>query len=108
LLKHANPALRIALKVLIRTEMRCGCEFGKLTAAHVRDHGDKLEITFKPAESKNRKKRIVRVADADTVAMIRKAMKDHPQGAIFRSNSGNAWVTRQMSLGFRRTLARAK
>jgi integrase len=108
LLKHSSPALRIALKVLLRTGMRCGCEFGKLTASHVTDHGDKIEIQFKPAESKNRKKRTVRISDPEILAMIRKAMKEHPQGAIFRSNSGKPWVTRQMSLCFRRTKARAE
>src|SRR5262249_14166652 len=48
LLNEANEAFAIAIKVCIRTGSRPGCEFGKLTARHVTDHGDKMEWRFGP------------------------------------------------------------
>jgi integrase len=108
LLKSAKGQLRIALRVLIRTGMRPGCEFAKLTAAHVVDLGDKLELRFKPTESKNRKERIVRVSDPEIVDIIRRKVADHKQGPIFRNRNSRPWIVRCLSLSFRRALARAE
>lgn len=58
LLAAANPALATAIKVCIRTGARPGCEFARLTARHVEDHGERMEWTFQPSESKTNIRRI--------------------------------------------------
>ncbi len=99
----AGSAFGLALKVCIRTGARFGCEFAALSDRHVRDHGDRMEWVFKPAESKTKRQRIVRIADPEIVQLVRERMG---HGAIFRNKNGEPWTRRMLSQNFRR--ARAK
>jgi site-specific recombinase XerD len=101
LLKTGGYALRIAIRVLIRTGMRPQ-EFSQLTAAHVRDLGDKMELRFKAIEVKTRKDRIVRVADRDILEAIRKQIKEHKRGPLFRNKVGKPWIVKSLSRCFTR------
>lgn len=103
-----SPSFAIALQVCIRTGARFGCEFANLTAEHIRDHGDRLELVFKADESKTKKQRIVRIMDADTIARIRAQMQEHRSGPIFRSKSGEPWTRAMLSQNFRRAKAKLK
>jgi integrase len=108
LLGKCKPALRLALRILIRTGMRPGCEFGKATAAHVRDYGDRLEIRFAKGEGKTKNKpRTIRIADAEMMQIIRKAVAEHRSGPIFRNSAGKPWRQATLSEGFRRAKVRA-
>jgi site-specific recombinase XerD len=78
LLKAANRALRIAIKVCIRTGARYYSEFCKLTRQHVKDHGDRMEWVFQPHESKTRKLRTIRIADPEILGIVREEMKTNP------------------------------
>ena len=108
ILKAACPALRDALKVLIRTGMRPGCEFAKLTAARVTDHGDRMELQFDADEAKNNRERIVLIKEAWLIEDIRKRVKRFPSGPLYRNTSGEEWIVNSMSRAFRRALDRAK
>jgi integrase len=108
LLGKSCPALRLALRILIRTGMRPGCEFAKVTAAHVRDLGDRVEIRFAKGEGKTKNKpRTIRIADAEMVQIVRKAVAEHRSGPIFRNSFGKPWNDKTLSEGFRRARARA-
>ena len=65
MLKYANRALRIAIKVCIRTGARYFSEFCKLTRRHVKDHGDRMEWVFQPQESKTKRLRTIRITDPE-------------------------------------------
>jgi integrase len=108
LLGKCCRALRQSLRVLIRTGMRPGCEFAKVTAAHVRDHGDRLEIRFAKGEGKTKNKpRTIRVADTEMVQIVRKAVAEHRHGPIFRNTFDKPWSDKTLSEGFRRAKVRA-
>jgi hypothetical protein len=49
--KHANPSLKMAIQVLIRTGARYGQEYCPMTAKHVTEHDKGIEIRFSPEES---------------------------------------------------------
>jgi len=101
-------ALRLALRILIRTGMRPGCEFAKVTAAHVRDRGDGIEIRFAKGEGKTKNKpRTIRIVDAEMVQIIRKAVAEHRHGPIFRNTYDKPWSDKTLSEGFRRAKERA-
>jgi integrase len=108
LLKAACPALRDALKVLVRTGMRPGCELAALTAARVIDHGHRMELQFGADESKNNRERIVLIKESWLIEDIRKRMKRYPTGPLYRNSDGEAWIVNSMSRAFRRALDRAK
>jgi len=102
LLEHASPALKIAIRVCIRTGARPGKEFSKLTSRHVTDHGDRMEWKFAIDESKTDKLRIIRVADPDIVELTRTQIKSVPAGEpIFRSRNGKPWTRFNLSQRFR-------
>lgn len=108
LLRVSVPMLRLALRVLIRTGMRPGCEFAKLTAEHVIDRGDRLELQFDSTESKNNKKRVVRIKETWLMEEIRKHVKRNPSGALFRNGRGEPWKVNSLSRAFRRAVERSK
>ncbi|BBO35526.1 tyrosine-type recombinase/integrase [Lacipirellula parvula] len=97
----ANPSLRMALQVCIRTGARPGCEFAKLTAAHVDDQGDRMTWTFKPEESKTKSLRVIRITDPETLKIVREQMRKHPTGPIFRCESGDPWRRDNLADQFR-------
>jgi hypothetical protein len=65
LLSTAYPALATAIKICIRTWARPGCEFAKMTAAHITERGDRMEWTFRSTESKTRNLRIIRIIEPE-------------------------------------------
>ncbi len=108
LLGKCCSAVRLALRVLIRTGMRPGCEFAKATAAHIRDFGDRIEIRFAKGEGKTKNKpRTIRIVDADMMQIIRKAVAEHRSGPIFRNSYGNQWSAEVLSEAFRRAKEKA-
>lgn len=101
LIEAANPALTIAIKVLIRTGARPGCEFAKLTARHVEDHGDRMEWGFLAEESKTKALRVIRITDPEIIAVVRQQIEQFPTGPIFRNNAGTRWTRENLSEKFR-------
>ncbi len=97
----ANPSLRMAIQVCIRTGARPGCEFAKLTAAHIEDQGERMTWTFKPGESKTRTLRVIRVTDRETIAIVRRQVAKYPAGPIFRCESGVPWRRDNLADQFR-------
>lgn len=102
LCKAASPALAMAIRVLVRTGMRPGCEFAAMTARHVKDHGSRMEIVFGKHESKTGKVRTIYVTDAETIATIRKQVKMYPSNLpIFRTHRDEPWTASNLSKRFR-------
>jgi hypothetical protein len=106
LCESANPALAIAIKVCIRTGARPGCEFAALTAAHVTDHGERMEWVFQPDESKTKLLRILRITDADVIRIVREQIALHPTGQLFRNTRGGVWKRQNLALAFRKAKKR--
>jgi integrase len=102
----ANSALALAIKVCIRTGARPGCEFAKLTAAHVRDHGERMEWIFKDEESKTRKLRTIRITDPEIIEVARKQAKQNRKGPIFRNTEDNPWTRELLTEKFRKLKAK--
>lgn len=109
MLELANPALAIAIRVLIRTGARPGREFAALTAAHVRDNGqDRMEWVFAAKESKNRRPRVIRISDRYVIAIVRRQMERYPTGPLFRNAVGTPWKRKAMDVAFDRLRSRLK
>lgn len=102
LIENANPSLGLAIKVCIRTGARPGCEFAKLTADHIRDHGERMEWVFEADESKTKNLRIVFITDPEIVAIVRKQMILFPEGPIFRNTKDDPWTRENLTEKFRR------
>ena len=102
LLASAYPALATAIKVCIRTGARPGCEFAKLTAAHIAERGDRMEWTFRSTESKTRNLRIIRITEPEILTIVRRQMKLHPKGPIFRNSAGMPWTRELLTEKFRK------
>ena len=100
MLKYANRALRIAIKVCIRTGARYFSEFCKLTRRHVKDHGDRMEWVFQPQESKTKRLRTIRITDPEVLKVVREQMKWHRSGPIFRSSNGKPWTRNNLCRRF--------
>jgi len=101
LLENARYHFRMALKVCLRTGARPGCEFAKLTAKHVKDHGDRMEWVFGADESKTKKLRIIRITDPEIMEIVRKQITEYPTGPIFRTLKGDGWTRSNLSQKFR-------
>lgn len=102
LIEAANPSLAVAIKVCIRTGARPGCEFARLTARHIEDHGDRMEWTFLPAESKTKIRRVIRITDPQILSIVRQQMESHPTGPIFRNTQNNPWTRELLTEKFRK------
>lgn len=103
LLKHANPALRMAIQVCIRTGLRYGVEFAPLTKDQINDMGDRMEWRVTPKRTKTTQKyRIVRVKAPEIVLLVRKQMETFPTGPLFRNNKGEPWTQSALTSAFRR------
>lgn len=102
--EHANDAFKVALQVCIRTGARPGCEFAALTARHVTDHGNRMEWTFQPDESKNGRLRVIRITDPEVIELVRERLDQG--GPLFRNSQGGVWREKNLSLNFRRTKKR--
>ena len=100
--KHASKAFTMALRVCIRTGARFGCEFAKVTAAHVKDHGDRMEWVFPPSESKTRRLREILIRDTEILELVREHIRRYPKGPIFRNTKGTPWERGTLSRNFQR------
>jgi integrase len=96
-----NAAIAMAIKVCIRTGARPGCEFAKLTAAHVIDNGVRMEWVFRPDESKTGLLRTIRIIDPEIIGIVRQQMRMHPTGPVFRNRAGTPWVRKLLAERFR-------
>ncbi|MEX1039741.1 MAG: hypothetical protein WDZ51_03865 [Pirellulaceae bacterium] len=105
LLNQARGPLTDAITVLLKTGMR-PLEFTRLTAAHVHDLGDRMELRFKAEEVKTRKARIVRIADPEIIELIR-GKPDHKR-ELFRNGVGDPWIVKSLSRTFLRAKNRAE
>jgi integrase len=102
-LTTATPALAVAIKVLIRTGARPGCEFAKVTAKHVKDHGERMEWVFQADESKTKKLRVIRITDPEIIGIVREQMAEHVRGPLFRCGDGHTvWTRDYLSQRFTR------
>jgi integrase len=109
LMKHANPALRMALQVCIRTGLRYGIEFTTLTKDRVSDMGDRMEWRVTPKKTKTTQKyRIVRVTAQNIIAIVRQQMKLYPTGPIFRNRNGEPWTQSNLTTAFIRLRRRVE
>jgi integrase len=97
--RHAKPALRLALRVLIRTGARYGSELCHLTAAHITDGPKGMTWKFNADEAKTNKPRVIYIP-SDIAAEVRPLMARHPSGAIFRNTRGQPWDKRAMRAAF--------
>ena len=107
-LELANHALRMAIKVCIRTGARPGSEFAKLSAKHVFDRGDRMEWKFQPDEAKTRTLRIIRIRDPEVMQIVRQQMKHHKRGPLFLNTRGAPWTRESLAGGFRALKERLK
>jgi integrase len=108
LCKHASEAMAMAIQVCIRTGARTHIEFGSLEARHVIDEGKRMAWVFPADESKNRRQRIIRITDEAIMVIVRKQMKLHRKGPIFRNEAGTPWLRNSMSKAFCRARRRAE
>lgn len=109
--RFSKAAVATAIKVCIRTGARYGCEFAKLTAAHVTESEKGMEWRFSERESKTRKLRIIRIpanelAAKEVIEIVRQQIAKHPTGPIFRNTQGKPWT--RASLGNRFTALRKR
>ena len=97
-----SPELAMAIKVLVRTGMRPGIEFAALSARHVKDEGERMQIVFPANETKTKKKpRTIYIIDREIIAIVRKQVELHPSGPIFTSPRETAWTQSNLSKRFR-------
>lgn len=100
--RHTRPALRLAVKVCIRTGARPDIEFASLEPRHVEETPRGQRWRFPAEESKGRiKARTIYVPEeiADTV---RQQIKRHRTGPVFRNESGEPWTLDALESAFRR------
>ncbi len=93
--------MEMAIKVCIRTGARPGCEFAKLTAAHIEDRDNRMSWTFKAEESKTKVLRIIRITDPEILEIVRQQIKRHRTGPIFRCAAGTPWTRENLTEKFR-------
>jgi len=109
LLRQANPGLRMAIQVCIRTGLRYGAEYIPLTAQQIVDLGDRMEWRVTPKRTKRSEKyRLVRVADAAIIALAREQINRHPAGPIFRNERGDPWKGDNLTMAFTRLRRRVE
>lgn len=108
MIANTNKAFGEAIRILIRTGARPGIEFASLTAAHVTDHGDKMEWVFKAEEAKTGRKRIIYVTDPHVMVIVRRQIERHPAGPLFRNTRGNPWTMEGLRPSFDRVRRKLK
>ena len=82
-------------------------ELARLTAEHVKDSGNRIELRLSADESKNHKTRIGRITDPEIMGIIRTQMNLNGPEHIFRTQHGNPWQVPYMSQSFRCARKRA-
>lgn len=106
--ENTNDIFATAIQVMIRTGARPGCEFATVTAAHIRDNDNRMEWTFQPEESKTHRLRVIRIADLDILAIVRRQIERYPGGPIFRNTQGNPWTRHSIGDAFARLRSKLK
>jgi integrase len=104
---NSRSAFRLALTVCIRTGARYGSEFAKLQARHVHETEFGQVWRFPPEETKNKKQREILVAP-DIAVIVRRQIKEHGQGFVFRNSRGTPWTGRELRCCFIRLKNRLK
>lgn len=109
LLKHANPALTMAIQVCIRTGLRYGIEFTTLTKDQITDMDNRMEWRVTPKKTKTSDKyRLVRITDPEIIEITREQMKENPTGPIFRNAKGEPWKQSNLTTAFVRLRRRVE
>jgi hypothetical protein len=105
-----KPAFKIALKVCIRTGVRPGSEFAKLTAKHVKEDGERMQWVFRVRDHKTGhqtgRQRIVWITDPEIIQITRQQIAEHPQGELFRNTKGDPWHRKSLESNFHRAKVR--
>ncbi|MAT70866.1 MAG: hypothetical protein CMJ58_15230 [Planctomycetaceae bacterium] len=110
LLDLANSAIRVAIKICIRTGARPGCEFAALERRHVSIENScqggsemdrRMQWCFKEDESKTGKLRVLRIRDPEVIDLVEAALAKRSTGPLFRNTKGRPWTRESLSLGFR-------
>ena len=86
--KFAKPYLALAVKVCIRTGARPGIEFASLEARHVQETEQGQVWKFPAAEAKGRRKPRTIYVPEEIAGIVRKQIKLHPKGKVFRGWRG--------------------
>lgn len=110
ILKVVKPAFAMAFKVCLRTGMRPGSEFAKLTASQVKTRDRGMQLILSPRQHKTGhqtgKQRIIWITDQEITQTICDQIKKYPKGEIFRNSRGTKWTYSILSLNFRRAKER--
>ena len=109
LIENANPALALAIKVLISTGARYGCEFAKLDARHVIDDGNRMTWKFEASESKSRKRDRILFIHPEIADLVRQQLAKHGgKGQVFRNDNGTPWTQPALRKAFFRLCKRVE
>ena len=96
LYEHADPALRLAIKVMISTGARPVVELGSLEARHVHETDRGQQWRFPAEESKGRKEPRTIFVPEETAKIVRALIKERPAGKLFRDHNGKPWTNKTM------------
>lgn len=100
--QNCHQAIALAIRICIRTGARFGREFTELTSNHVIDEGHRMQWVFAAEEIKTRRKRIIRITDADVIEAVRERLAKTPDGEpLFRNTKGQPWTRKNLSQRFR-------
>lgn len=99
---NARPPFRLALKVLIKTGARYGCEFAKVEARNVEDMGNRMQWRWPKGTKVKGKPRIIKITDPELIATVRMLCQRHPTGQIFRGQNGKPWTKKGLSMAWGR------
>jgi len=100
--QHARPALALAVRVGIRTGARPDIEFASLEARHVEETPRGQRWRFPADKSKGREKERTIYVPEEIAGIVRKQMKKHRNGPVFRNESGGPWTLDALESAFRR------
>ena len=98
--RYARPALRLAIKVCIRTGARPIIEFASLESRHVEETARGQRWRFPAEESKGRQKARTIYVPEDIAVIVRKLIKR--PGPVFRNERGQRWTRQALESAFRR------
>jgi len=99
--RHARPALRLAVKVCIRTGARPDIEFASLEPRHVEETPRGQRGRFSAGESKGRIKERTIYVPEEIAQIVRQQIKRHRTGPVFRNESGEPWTLDALESAFR-------
>lgn len=100
--RNSRPALRMAVKVCIRTGARPDIEFASLEPRHVEETPRGQRWRFPASESKGRQKERTIYVPEEIAQIVRQQIKRHRTGPVFRNESGEPWTLDALESAFRR------